>query len=237
MSTVLAQRNTLFPLILSREETQFLPSSYSVNVSLSDWDVTAPSSGIPGYILLFLPYLGRLGFGISCSGWNWKNLMNMDIEKRIEELSDQVSSAQASIQDFHIEMKWMRDHVDYLISAVNQLVQQSPVVDKRLDKIDKFTHQIYFGMEARFMGMEAAVRASDKNLKKLSISVANHDDLIGENLSKIDENSDVKIGKCISVMQPVQIIPSSKGKDGTEEVQVNIVSERGYGGEFQRRAG
>lgn len=143
----------------------------------------------------------------------------MDIEKRFEALSDQVNAANASIHDFRAHLKWMKDRMEGMFEAVHQLIAHNPVLDNWLDQIEQLYQEINSNMEARFSSLQTMVKDCENKVGEIVATVSKHDDLIGGNFSKIDENCIVRNGDGNFVLQPM--------KEDSENMHANSVKNSG----------
>ena len=65
-------------------------------------------------------FSGPVRFGIGFREVVWGSIVTMDTEKKNDELSERITSTQASIHDIH-QMRLLRDQMEGLIAAFQQL--------------------------------------------------------------------------------------------------------------------
>ena len=62
-------------------------------------------------------------------------------------IAEQVSAAQASIQNFQGHLNWMRKQMEGLMASVHQLLDHVPAIDRKLEQFDWFSLQISSGLK------------------------------------------------------------------------------------------
>ena len=99
------------------------------------------------------------------------------------------------------------------------------VLDNRLDQIKQVSHQINSSTYTHFTGMQVVVQACDDKLKEISNVVSKHEKLNRGDFPRMMKILIFKNGDVNSMLKPVQILSSSKEKDVTEGVKVNLVAD------------